>query len=110
VWLAGVGFALGEQQQWNWSTISWESWLAWSYLLVAGSLVAFTTFVWLMKHCSPTTVSTYAYVNPIVAVILGWWILDEVIDRRVLVAAATIVIAVAMITISKQQRAPRDDR
>lgn len=105
VWLTVIGLVLGETEQWNWNAISLESWLAWTYLLVAGSLVAFTTFIWLMKHCTATTVSTYAYVNPIVAVLLGWWILSEEIDARVLLAAAIIIGAVAIITISKQRQA-----
>ncbi len=105
MWLTFVGLLLGETQQWSWTGISFNSWLAWSYLLVAGSLIAFTTFIWLMKHCSATTVSTYAYVNPIVAVLLGWWILAEEIDARVLLAAAIIIGAVAIITISKQKQA-----
>ena len=105
MWLTLVGVMAGETQQWNWSSISFESWLAWFYLLVAGSLVAFTTFVWLMKHCSPTTVSTYAYVNPVVAVFLGWWILNERVDGRVLLAATVIIAAVAIITVSKQRQA-----
>lgn len=104
VWLTLIGLVLGETQQWSWTGISLASWLAWSYLLVAGSLVAFTTFIWLMKHCSATTVSTYAYVNPIVAVFLGWWILAEEVDANVLLAAATIIGAVAIITISKQRQ------
>ena len=104
LWLGLTGLLLGEHQRWIWSAISIESWLAWSYLLVAGSLIAFTTYIWLMQHCSPTSVSTYAYVNPIVAVFLGWWILDETIDARVLLAAAVIIAAVAMITISKQRQ------
>ncbi len=60
------------------------------------------TFVWLMKHCSPTLVATYAYVNPIVAVFLGWWVLGEPIGSQVLAASIAIVAGVAIITYSKR--------
>lgn len=85
--------------------ISARSWTAFAYLIVAGSLVAFSTFVWLMKHSTPARVSTYAYVNPVVAVILGWLILNEPITTRTLVASAVIVAAVAIITTQKSRAA-----
>jgi len=77
---------------------SMHSWLAFGYLIVAGSLVGFSTFVWLMKHSTPARVSTYAYVNPLVAVFLGWLILGEPVTARTLAAAAVIVVSVAVIT------------
>lgn len=107
VWLGVVGVACGELKHYSIADISLSSWLAWLYLLVAGSLIAFTTFVWLMKHVSPTTVSTYAYVNPIVAVFLGWLILDEVVGPRIFLATGIIVSGVALITYSKQRQAAR---
>lgn len=82
-----------------------KAWGAFAYLVCAGSLVGFSTFVWLMKHSTPARVSTYAYVNPVVAVFLGWWLLDEPIGPRTLVASAIIVTAVAIITVQKS-RAP----
>jgi drug/metabolite transporter (DMT)-like permease len=66
-----------------------------------GSLVGFSTFVWLMKHSTPTRVSTYAYVNPVVAVFLGWLILDEVVTARTMWAAAVIISGVILITWQK---------
>jgi drug/metabolite transporter (DMT)-like permease len=80
------------------AAVSTHSWLAFGYLIVAGSLVGFSTFVWLMKHSTPARVSTYAYVNPLVAVFLGWLILGEPVTARTLAAAAVIVISVAVIT------------
>ena len=80
--------------------------LAWGYLVVAGSLVGFTTFVWLMKHSTPAKVSTYAYVNPIVAVFLGWLILHEPVSPRIFVAAGVIIAGVALITVAKNRKAP----
>jgi drug/metabolite transporter (DMT)-like permease len=75
-----------------------RSWLAFGYLIVMGSLLGFSTFVWLMKHSTPARVSTYAYVNPLVAVFLGWLILGEPVTARTLTAAAVIVVSVAIIT------------
>lgn len=84
--------------------ITTRSWVAFGYLIVAGSLVGYSTFVWLMKHSTPARVSTYAYVNPIVAVFLGWLLLDEPVTRRTLVASAIIVAAVAIITTEKNRK------
>ncbi|MDB6093664.1 MAG: yedA [Verrucomicrobia bacterium] len=75
--------------------------VAWVYLVAAGSLIAFPAYVYLLKHTSPARVSTYAYVNPVVAVFLGWLILGEPISGRTLVASAVIVTAVAIITTQK---------
>lgn len=80
------------------AAVSTHSWLAFGYLIVAGSLVGFSTFVWLMKHSTPARVSTYAYVNPLVAVFLGWLILGEPVTGRTLAAAAVIVVSVGAIT------------
>lgn len=113
VWLLGFGVLLGEYADVRWERFSNASIVAWWYLVIAGSLVAFTTFVWLMKHTSPTLISTYAYVNPVVAVFLGWLVLNEQIDAWTIVSAAVIVVGVATITWGKQkksERAPMLDR
>jgi drug/metabolite transporter (DMT)-like permease len=68
-----------------------------------GSLVGFSTFVWLMKHSTPARVSTYAYVNPVVAVFLGWWILDEHVDEHIVLPALIIVAAVVLITTQRSR-------
>jgi drug/metabolite transporter (DMT)-like permease len=82
-----------------------RAWLAFVYLILIGSLVGFSTFVWLMKHSVPARVSTYAYVNPIVAVFLGWLLLGEPIGPRTLAASVIIVAAVAIITLEKSRGA-----
>lgn len=87
------------------SAIAPRAWLAFAYLVAIGSLVGFSTFVWLMKHSTPARVSTYAYVNPVVAVFLGWLLLHETINSRTLVASAIIVTAVAIITVQKTRPA-----
>jgi len=102
LWLLLVSVLLGEVQSFSPGSVSFASIYAWLYLVVAGSLIAFPIFVWLMKNGSPTIVSTYAYVNPIVAVILGWLILNESVGMRIFVASAAIVLGVAFITYSKQ--------
>lgn len=103
-WLLLTGLLCGEAGHFHWADVSARSVLAWGYLVVAGSLVAFTTYVWLMKHSSPAKVSTYAYVNPIVAVFLGWLVLREPVSPRIFVAAAVIVAGVAIITVAKNRK------
>ena len=71
--------------------------LALGYLTTAGSLVAFTAYSWLMRNASPTLVGTYAYVNPVVAVVLGWAFAGEVVTGRTLVAGAIIVASVVLL-------------
>ncbi len=95
----------GDFAQLNLAAITSRAWVSFAYLIVFGSLIAFSTFVWLMKHSTPARVSTYAYVNPVVAVLLGWLILDEPVTARTLVASAIIVAAVAIITVQKNRPA-----
>jgi drug/metabolite transporter (DMT)-like permease len=71
------------------------------YLTIFGSLVGFTAYIWLLEHVATAKVATYAYVNPVVAVLLGWLILHEKIDRFILVGAAIIVSSVVLVTMSK---------
>ena len=77
--------------------VSLESLAGWAYLVVFGSIIAFSAYVWLLGKASPKQVSSYAYVNPVVAVFLGWLIADEVVNTRILVAVAILVLAVALI-------------
>lgn len=72
------------------------SWLAYAYLIGA-ALVAFSAYVWLLKHAKPARVATYAYVNPVIAVFLGWALASEPLTAQTLIAAAIIVAAVAII-------------
>lgn len=102
-WLFLVSVCMGEPQHFEFATVSARSAWAWAYLVVAGSLVGFTTFVWLMKHSTPARVSTYAYVNPIVAVFLAWWLADEPVNPRMAVASTIIIAGVALITAAKHK-------
>ena len=99
--LAVVALFHGDFGQLDVGHITPRAWVAFGYLVSIGSLVGFSTFVWLMKHSTPARVATYAYVNPVVAVFLGWLILGEPITPRTLVASAIIVAAVAIITTQK---------
>lgn len=105
VMLTIAGGVHGDFAQLDLSAISFRSWTAFIYLIVFGSLIGFSTFVWLMKHSTPARVATYAYVNPVVAVFLGWLILDEPVSSRTIAAAAIVVTAVAIITIEKNRPA-----
>lgn len=104
VWLLGASAATGEWGRFDPMAISANSLLAWAYLVVFGSLIGFSTFTWLMKHSTPAKVSTYAYVNPVVAVFLGWWILNEPVGPRVFLAATIIIAGVALITVAKNRK------
>lgn len=93
-------FALvvGDFQRLNFANASWTSIGAFFYLLVFGSLVGFTAYSWLLNNVSPARAATYAYVNPVVAVLLGWLIAGEPLTSRMLTAAAVIIGAVILIT------------
>ena len=101
-----VALVHGDFGRFDLAAISGRSWTAFAHLVVAGSIIGFSTFVWLMKHSTPARVATYAYVNPIVAVALGWLVLGEPISSRTLVASAIIVTAVVIIT-RQQNPSPR---
>ena len=88
---------LREWQGFSLAAVSANSLLALAYLIVAGSLLGFTAYVFLLGATTPARVSTYAYVNPVVAVLLGWAILGEAVTPRTLIAAAVIVASVALI-------------
>ncbi len=84
-----------------------DSWLAWSYLVVFGTVVAFTAYVWVLSVAPISLVATYAYVNPVVAVFLGWLILSEAVTPAVLIGGAVVVAAVAVVVSSERRPAPK---
>jgi drug/metabolite transporter (DMT)-like permease len=88
----------GEFSAFELSAVSMRSFLAWAYLVVFGSLIAFTAYVYILRVSTPARVATYAYVNPVVAVILGWLLAGEAISARMLVSAGIIIAGVALIT------------
>jgi drug/metabolite transporter (DMT)-like permease len=105
--LTVVATVTGEWADLDLAAISLESLLGLGYLIVFGSLVGFASYVWLLRSTRTSLVSTYAYVNPIVAVFLGWAILGEAVTARTLLAGAVIVTAVALIVSARP--APKRD-
>ena len=95
--LAVVSAASGEASGFHVSQVSLESWLGLAYLVVAGSLVAYTAYMWLLREVPTSLVGTYAYVNPVVAVLLGTVILGEPLTWRTLVGGGVILASVALI-------------
>jgi drug/metabolite transporter (DMT)-like permease len=71
------------------------------YLVVCGSWIGYTAYIWLLEHVPTSKVSTYAYVNPVVAVFLGWLILHEHVDRFILLGSAIVVLSVVLVTSAK---------
>jgi drug/metabolite transporter (DMT)-like permease len=79
------------------------------YLVCFGSLLAFTAYVWLLQRCPPTLVATHTYVNPVVAVLLGWALAGESFTPESLTAAAAVVVAIVLVGrgAQQEQRAPK---
>jgi drug/metabolite transporter (DMT)-like permease len=92
-----LGIAIGELGSFSPGKVTAISLAAFFYLSIMGSLVAFTCFAWLMQVCSPTRVSTYAYVNPLIAVVLGHWVLGETLPQAGLLGGGLIVGAVLLL-------------
>ncbi len=103
VWLWLAGTLAGEWGQLNLGAISLRSGLALAYLTLFGSLVGFTAYVWLLRVVSPARAATYAYVNPVVAVFLGWALAGEELTPLTLVAAAVIIAGVVITTTYRAQ-------
>ena len=93
-----LSLVTGDFKRFNPAAASWVSISAFGYLLVFGSLVGFTAYSWLLRHVTTARAATYAYVNPVVAVLLGWLLANEPLTLRMLVAAAVIVGSVVLIT------------
>ena len=96
--LLALGLVVGELPRLNLGAVSTRSALALLYLIAIGALVGFTAFFWLLANTTPAKSTTYAYVNPVVAIVLGWAIAGEPLTARILVAAAVIIAGVVMIT------------
>ena len=92
-----VGTIAGEYRGFSFSSVSTRSWLSLGYLALFGSVVAFTAYNWLMEHYPPTLVATHTFINPIVAVLLGWFLAGEAVTFSVLLSAAMVVSAVILV-------------
>jgi drug/metabolite transporter (DMT)-like permease len=102
--LAVIGVGRGELRGLTFAAVSTRSWAALAYLVVAGSLVAFTSYVWLLHHAPISLVATYAYVNPVVAVALGALLVAEPITAQVLLGGAVILVGVALVVTTERSR------
>ncbi|MEV7627573.1 EamA family transporter [Actinoplanes sp. NPDC089786] len=98
--LGGLGGEFGRVELSSDTTVSL---LAVAYLIVFGSLIAYTAYEWLLQNAPPRITGTYAFVNPVVAVLLGWWLLDEEVGPRTLLAGTIIAIAVALIVLPRKR-------
>lgn len=107
-WLLAAGLLSGELADLHPAAVTSRSLLAWGYLMIFGSIVAFSAYVYLLRHTEPAKASTYAFVNPVIAVLLGWALAGEPLNRRVGLAVAAIVPAVALIVTFR--RRPRKAR
>ena len=101
VFLALTSTALGEFRNFHPGAVSREAWLSLLYLIVAGSIISFTAYVWLIHHESPTKVGTYAYVNPVVAVGLGYFLGGEALGLRTILGTLFVLISVVLITMTR---------
>jgi drug/metabolite transporter (DMT)-like permease len=97
VMLLAAGTIAGEWKGFSLAGVTQRSWLALAYLIIFGSVVAFTAYNWLLEHYSPTLVATHTFVNPIVAVLLGWWLGGEPVTANVILAAALVIGAVMLV-------------
>ena len=100
---------LGEFRNFHPASVSRDAWVALAYLIVAGSIVGFTAYVWLIHHESPTKVGTYAYVNPVVAVLLGYFWGGEALDPRTILGTLCVLASVVVITTAPAKR-PEQER
>jgi drug/metabolite transporter (DMT)-like permease len=104
VFLAAISGVLGEYRNFHAANVSSGAWIALAYLIVAGSIIAFTAYVWLLHHESPTKVGTYAYVNPVVAVVLGYFLGGEELGLRTILGTVFVLISVVVITTTKAKK------
>jgi drug/metabolite transporter (DMT)-like permease len=104
VLLALTGAELGEFRNFHPWAVSRGAWLALLYLIVAGSIVGFTAYVWLIHHESPTKVGTYAYVNPVVAVLVGYFLGGETLGPRTILGTLFVLISVVVITTTRAKK------
>lgn len=96
--LIALGLLHGEAPRWQWTLASA---VALAYLIVFGSCLAYAAYVWLLHEVTPAALGTYAYVNPAVAVVLGWWLLGEHLDARQLLGMAVILAGVVLVSTAR---------
>lgn len=102
--LTTLGLSLGEAARWVWEA---RPLLALAYLIVFGSCIAYGCFFWLVQQVTPAQLGTYAYVNPAVAVLLGWWLLDESLTSMQIAGTLIILVSVVAVTLTSTLRRSR---
>jgi drug/metabolite transporter (DMT)-like permease len=105
-----IGLLTGEANRLNIAQFSTRSLAAFAYLTLFGSIIAFTAYIWLLKVVPATKVVTYTYVNPVIAVFLGWLILSEPVTGTMIVSVVVIILAVVLITTARQTSRPAGKR
>ncbi len=103
VLLVGVSGAFGEWPRFHPSVVSAGAWFALGYLIVAGSIAGYTAYLWLIHHESPTRVGTYAYVNPVVAVAIGYWLGGEALGLRTVAGTVLVLGSVMAIMMTRRK-------
>jgi drug/metabolite transporter (DMT)-like permease len=104
--LTATAAAFGEFRNFHPQAISTGAWLALAYLIIAGSIIGFTAYVWLLHHESPTKVGTYAYVNPVIAVLIGYFLGGEALGPRTIVGTLLVLVSVLVITTTPKHAKP----
>jgi drug/metabolite transporter (DMT)-like permease len=104
VLLTFAAAAFGEFHNFHPSTVSRDAWFSLLYLIIAGSIIGFTAYVWLIHHESPTKVGTYAYVNPVVAVLIGYLLGGEALGLRTILGTGFVLISVVVITTTRAKK------
>jgi drug/metabolite transporter (DMT)-like permease len=93
--------SVGEWRGFHVQAVSRGAWIALIYLIVAGSIIGFTAYVWLIHHESPTKVGTYAYVNPVIAVVVGYFLGGEGLGLRTVLGTVLVLVSVVVITTTR---------
>ncbi len=101
--MTAIGLGIGEQQSWRWS---WPGALSMAYLTVFSSCLAYTAYAWLTQHTTPARVATYGYVNPAIATLRGWWLLDEQLTAVALTGMAVILAGVVLVNWPEEVSTP----
>lgn len=104
--LTAAGIATGELAEWHWSRTGL---IAMGYLTILSSCLAYTAFAWLAKNTTPALVGTYSYVNPAIAAVLGWWILDEHLGANQVIGMAVIFAGVALVSWPRKEAKRLDE-
>jgi drug/metabolite transporter (DMT)-like permease len=99
-----VGLGLGETSQFHLAQLTSASIEAWVYLTLIGSLVGFTSYIWVLWKSTPELAATYAFVNPVIAVLLGWLFAGESLTPSIFLSTVLIVAAVVLITLNRPQK------